>query len=360
MSKIKRSNKLLAVFAVVLIAVSPVWSQQKGMQVLMIGDSNTEHGNITMGLKDILDSIYGDYGSGFCTLNPNSTGRMPDSIAISCDSNWNFSDMRNDFTPAPGTYYSPNGLSISSAIAGAETVVHFPGDAIDLYYLQSQQPGQFSVMIDGKQKETIKQDTGACQTKKITFENIGPGNHIMTIKVISGDVMLIGVDAKKMSLKNDQRFIVHKWGNAWASSEDYLHIDEEVLSSALKELHPNKIVVLLGTNDYNLDQRSAADFKSNIKALIVRIKKALPHAPVLIISPFNTDGDLSKTILPTYLATSLPEAAKETGSFYWDMNNWFGPYDLQKLPDGVHVNAVYGKRIAEELFKQLRLIFDLR
>lgn len=75
----------------------------------------------------------------------------------------------------------------------------------------------------------------------------------------------------------------------------------------------------------------------------------------MIVSPFNTDGELSKTILPTYLETSFPEAAKETHSFYWDMNKWFGSYDPQKLPDGVHVNALYGKRIAEELFKQLQL-----
>src|SRR5215831_16352568 len=114
-------RKLLAL-VVLFTTAFPLWSQQKeelpgktkkGLQILMIGDSNTEHGNITMALKAILDSIYGDYGSGFCTLNPNSMGRMPDSITISCDSNWSFFDMRNDVTPEPGTYYSPNGLSIS-------------------------------------------------------------------------------------------------------------------------------------------------------------------------------------------------------------------------------------------------------
>jgi hypothetical protein len=163
LSDIKKS---FATFAAILIATSPLWSQQKGLQVLMIGDSNTENGNITMGLKAILDSIYGNYGSGFCTLNPNSIGRVPDSITIKCDSNWNYFDMRNAATSAPGIYYSPNGLSIYSAIAGAETVVHFSGNAVDLYYLQSTLKSQFSVMIDGKQKEIINQNTGSYQTKK--------------------------------------------------------------------------------------------------------------------------------------------------------------------------------------------------
>jgi len=350
------TKKLLATFIAILIAGSSVCAQPKAMQVLVIGDSNTENGNITMGLKEVLDSIYGDHGSGFCTLNPNSTGRTPSSITISCDSNWSFFDMRNQFTPATGPYYSPDGLSISSAIAGAETSVHFSGNAIDLYYLQSPQHNQFVVMIDGKQKETINANTGAYQTKKAVFKNIGPGNHIMSIKVISGNVTLIGIDAKKLAVQKDQRVVLHKWGNAWASSEDFLHIDKNVFSSALKELGPDKVVILLGTNDYNLDNRNAADFKSNLKELTELVKKALPNTQVMIVSTFNTDGEPSKTILKTYLATSFPEAAKETRSFYWDMNNWFGPYDPQKLPDGVHVDAVYGKRIAAELFNQLQLM----
>jgi lysophospholipase L1-like esterase len=118
----------------------------------------------------------------------------------------------------------------------------------------------------------------------------------MSIKVISGNVTLIGIDAKMLSANNDQRIVLHKWGNAWASSEDFVHIDKEVFSSALKQLDPDKVVILLGTNDYNLDNRDAADFKSNLKELTERIKKALPHTQVLIVSTFNTDGEASKTI----------------------------------------------------------------
>ena len=87
-----------------------------------------------------------------------------------------------------------------------------------------------------------------------------------------------------------------------------------------------------------------------------RIQKALPRSQVLIVSTFNVDGEDSKTILPAYLARSFPEAARETGACYWDMNRWLGPYDPQQLPDGVHVNKEGGKRIAEALFRQLLLL----
>jgi hypothetical protein len=39
--------------------------KRKDLRILMIGDSNTEIGNITMPLKALLDGSFGDYGTGF-------------------------------------------------------------------------------------------------------------------------------------------------------------------------------------------------------------------------------------------------------------------------------------------------------
>src|SRR5690348_14298481 len=104
----------------------------KGMQVLFIGESNTEIGNITIGLSEILDSAYGDYGTGYCTINPHSVGLISDSLKINCDSGWTYFDMRDAMQPEQPPYYSPNGLSISSSKRGATTTIEFNGNAIDL------------------------------------------------------------------------------------------------------------------------------------------------------------------------------------------------------------------------------------
>lgn len=357
--------KMAFLFVVAFVAMLQTGAQtvadhsskkKKGLRVLVIGDSNTEIGNITMPLKAIMDSVYGNYGTGFCTLNPNSMGRVPDSLTVLCDSNWFFFDMRNDFKPAPGPYYSPNGLSISSSTPGALTTVHFSGDAVDLYYLQSPQGGRFSVRINGVQKKIIDQRGNTYQTKKIELKGLEAGKQEVIIKNISGKVTLVGVDAYKLHRKKNFRSILHKWGNAWASSTDYLNINEDVFCSALCRLNPNRIIILLGTNDHNLDRKDPEDFKSNLKELILRIKKALPDSKVMIVSTFTPEGKETQTILHGYLTRSFPEAAKETHSSYWDMNSWVGSYDPQKLPDGIHVNAVYGKLIAVELYKQLLLL----
>lgn len=325
----------------------------KTLRILVIGDSNTEIGNITMPLKALIDSTYGDYGTGYCTLNINSMGRVTGGLSVQCDTNWKHFDMRNDWTPEPGPYYSPDGLSITSGTTGAAVTIRFDADGIDLYYLQGPEGGSFSVSIDEKPMGTVTHKPSAPAAAKATYKRLGRGKHVMVVRINSGKTTLFGVDARKKNANDDRRFVIHKWGNAWASTEEYARIDENVFITSLRELNPDKVVVLLGTNDHGLDQRDPDDIKSNLKTILSRIRKALPDARVLLVSTFTTDGNEAITLLPEYVKTSFPEAAAETGSTYWDMNSWFGPYSPEKIQDGVHVNEEYGKTIPRELLKQL-------
>lgn len=324
----------------------------KTLRVLVIGDSNTEIGNITMPLKALIDSTYGDYGTGYCTLNTNSMGRIPDGLSVQCDTNWKKSDMRDGWAPEPGPYYSPDGLCISSAVPGAAVTVWFDGDGIDLYYLQGPEGGSISVSIDDKPMGTVTHQPSTPGAAKANFNQLGRGRHVMVVRIVSGRVTLFGVDARKKNASDNQRFVMHKWGNGWASTEEYVNIEKNVFTTALQELNPDKVIVLLGTNDHGLDKRDPDAVKTNLKTILSRIKKALPDARVILVSTFTTDGNEAKVLLPEYVNTSFPEAAAETGSTYWDMNTWFGPYRPEKIQDGVHVNEEYGKIIASALLDQ--------
>ena len=306
----------------------------KTLRILVIGDSNTEIGNITMPLKALIDSTYGDYGTGYCTLNTNSMGRVPDGLSVQCDTNWKKSDMRDGWAPEPGPYYSPDGLSISSALPGAAVTVWFDGEGIDLYYLKGPEGGSFSVSIDDKPMGTVTHQPSAPAAAKATFTRLGRGKHVMVVRMVSGRITLFGVDARKKNASDNRRFVMHKWGNGWASTEEYANIDKNVFTTALQELNPDKVIVLLGTNDHGLDQRDPDAVKTNLKTILSRIKKALPDARVLLVSSFTTDGNEAKVLLPEYVNTSFPEAAAETGSSYWDMNTCSAPTARRKFRTG--------------------------
>lgn len=344
---------LLLAFQSTTYGQPAVIDSAKGLQVLFIGDSNTEIGNITTGLSSIFDSIYGNDGSGYFTVNPNSMGLVPGNPTIECDSNWVYFDMRNAMQPEPAPYYSPNGLSIYSSAKDATTIIQFSGEAIDLYYLQTQTAGDFFASVDGGEKIKVG-CKGSLQTKKISLHAPGKGQHKLMIENAGGTITLLGVDIKTNNTQTGKRHIVHKWGNAWASSEDIKGIDETVFNTALQVLQPNLVVLLIGTNDYNLDDRSPVDFKNNLTTIITSIKKAHPGLPVMIVSTFDTDGEKAKALLPQYVASSFPEAARETRSYYFNLYKWFGSYSVEKLPDGLHVNKAYGKKIAEQLYREIR------
>ena len=75
---------------------------------------------------------------------------------------------------------------------------------------------------------------------------------------------------------------------------------------------------------------------------------------MIVVSTFATNESEAQGLLPGYVTTSFPEAARETRASYWDMSSWFGPYDPAKLEDGVHVTEAYGRTIASILLDIIR------
>lgn len=323
------------------------------IRLLLIGDSNTEIGNITCPLKMMIDSLYGNSGSGYCTLNTNSIGKMPEGLTVSLDSAWTTHDMRDGWVPEEPPYLAPDGLCISSSRKNASVRIRFSGRGIDLYYLDSPSKGVFTVSIDGKRKALVRTGGISHKTAKTTISALTEGDHEAVITLKSGRVTLLGFETRKGNPDARPGSTVHKWGNSWASSREYTMIDSTVFSSALTELRPTNVVIMLGTNDHNLDKRDPVEVRNNLEQIINRIKTAVPGTGILLVSTISTEGSETQELLPLYLAVSYPEAAQKNGTEYWDMNEWFGHFTPEKLPDGVHISEQHGRMIAERMLKRV-------
>ncbi len=340
--------------------------QNKGLSILVIGDSNTEHGFITLALADTLREYFrvDSMGTGYLPFDSSfyavRYGRYA-GVAIAYDAtSWTRMDMNEGTRLAIYPYPSPNGQWLKSSTVNAAATLTCPGNGIDVYWLSQSLGGSFSIAIDNIIHDTIN-TAGSSSVQKTSITGLAAGRHTVTVTVISvpahGGVSLLGFDARKDRVGQTKRTVVHNWGNGYGATSDFLKIDSTIFVAGLQKLAPDAVVVVLGTNDYYIDQRSAPEFKTNLKALINRVKASGAVAKILLVSTFMTNDAYGPTYLPLYQAASWPEAASETGIEYWDMCAWFGPYKAAYMNGSLHCNAAGGRLIADEMLRQILLRF---
>jgi len=328
----------------------PGWSAEE-LNILIIGDSNTEMGHIASGLNTLLKEQFGDSGSGYVPMHDGKLGvLLPKTIAVRNDDGWKKFDMF-DGHRLPPPYLAPDGNWVTSVRAGVTTTVTFTGAAIDIYWLGQPEGGAIQVVLDGEPGKPISTAAPTLAVHKTNIPSPKAGDHVLTLTAGDGKVTLVGADA--LAGAGNRRAVVHKWGNGFATTKDFLAIEEGILRTGLEELNPQVLVLLLGTNDHNIDKSSPEAFESQLVQLLERIKKAVPKATIVLTSTFATNTDAARTLLPKYLTTAYPNAAQKAGVFYWDMSTWFGAFNRQRMVDNYHCNAEGGKLIATEMFAQI-------
>ncbi len=90
-------------------APPPVMEPEPKMNVLVIGDSNTEYGHITGQLEEILEGNSGQYANGYRPLSANFLCGFRNGVYIKNDGKWTRHDMTDSNPPAtasPAAYGS--------------------------------------------------------------------------------------------------------------------------------------------------------------------------------------------------------------------------------------------------------------
>ena len=365
-------RKLLTYFLVVL-SLAVGYSQEApmppkpntaavpaGLNVLVIGDSNTEIGYITGELARLFEQKYGYFGSGYHSLNAPigmGSGYLP-YLKIENVGWWQKPAMVQPGAPKP--YVAPDGSYVWSNLAGAHTEVKFWGDAVDVYWLADPDGGEMSATVDAGPVQAVQTKSAARTVQRTTVKGFAAGWHTLTLTVKSQTITLLGVEARVETPVGAARAVVHKWGKGWATTADYLDVDPAIFAAALKLLQPDVAVILLGTNDHNLKGYNRDEYAANMAKIIARVKMAVPATRVLVVSTFQVNSGWSNNGLAQYLQV-LPEICRQSGAAYWDMSTWFGgPWAKNNadglMQDGVHVNQKGGEKIVGQLYEELRKV----
>lgn len=326
-------------------------NHKKSMEILFIGDSNVEVGNITTPIKDKLDAEYGYTGSGYTSLNEDFFTPKRNGVRVVNDIHCMKYDMVTYQKRLSPPFDAAQGLWVSSDTKDAVTIADFRGTSVDIYYLAQPNGGSFAIEIDNKQREIVNTSATSRCSKKVTIDGLSEQElHRMRLIVKEGSVSLQGFDAKN----NAVRGVIHSWGNSSAATKDFLAVEESVMRTGLTELNPSIVVLMIGTNDHVVDRLPAEHFKNNLITLISRVKQALPESKILVCSTVQTDTPEAKTLLKEYVASAFPEAAQETGCAYFDLSSFFGSYRKSLMMDAYHPNEAGGEKIADELWNQIQ------
>ena len=326
-----------------------------GLNIVFIGDSNTEIGHVTGELARRFEKEYGYHGSGYRSLNTvvgMGAGYLPH-LKIENSGAWQPYVMVPYNKDAPAPYLSPDGTAVVGSTPGLQTRVEFIGEAVDLYWLAQPEGGEFTVEVDGAKKQTIETTAAKLEVRRVRLEGLKLGAHVLKATVQSGRVTLLGVDTRAGDTRTGQtakRAVVHKWGRGYATTDNFLAIEPNVFASGLKLLQPDIVIILLGTNDHNITGTGPRSYAANIQQLVKRVQAALPTTKVLVVSTAGVGVGRSRQLHNEYLKV-LPVIAAQSGAHYWDLAEYFGPSEEHKnwMLDALHFNAAGGEKIAEKL-----------
>jgi len=351
------TNRILSVIGGLWICGSACADTQPS--VLVIGDSNTEIGFVAGALQKNFNDSFGYTGSGYFPMFTGWSGKIPYSghvptFDVTHAPSLSEIDMffDNSRRPAP-PHLAPNGLWLTGNTAGAHVTFPFVGGSVDFYWLADATGGTFSLQVDGIVVAASVSTSGTREVKKTSVTGLGGGAHVLTATIISGKVTFLGADVMPNTTGNNQRAVVHNWGNSWCTTYDFAGVDLDVFRTGLQQLNPKVVVILLGTNDGNLDGRTTKDFENNLGQITARVKTALPNAYILIASCHNgADSYIT--------AGSYVRIADKNQVDYWNLRNWFSPFSnsTNTQDNGLHFNANGGTLVATQLWSEIQNRID--
>lgn len=310
------------------------------LRVILAGDSWAEHSTIATELKTILQTAYGEAGSGW--INLGTERNMLDSITITYSSGWTVNDL--DSTSAAFPYgCGPDGFTRTSTTAGSTiTLANLTkGDQITVFFGNT--GGVFSYTING-----VETNVTANSAKKVLITLNGATSAVL--KVISGTICFFGMHLRKTTGSGVE---FNKVGNGNSTGQDYLKISPAGQAEVSSFLNPDVLIIILGTNDYRRGH-SVANYQAGIMAMIDGFKSASPNCAVILIAPAQTSVASPPIPLVNFVEAAFELIYYRQTEVYNMFDDW-GLYDLEnsngQWADTLHVSKSGAYRLSRKIFK---------
>lgn len=315
-------------------------------KILCLGDSITQ-GN-TLGVAPHgtypyqLAQIWGNNASSECFFGPHYETN------ITCDNNvW----IRYNV-----------GVALQSTSANS-ILTYTPGipvDSFKIYFLATASTSDMKVAIDANAPETVicsNLGSNVIVTKSISTTL---NTHSLNISCNGSLGILLGIEAWDSSAKS-LRTINYGWSGS-ATPQWVANISPMM---TLPSINPDLVILLLGTNDFNVSNTPVTQFENNLKSLIQQCRQT-SEVIIMTFPPCNAGPDLglspafplySEDLQATYHNT-IRSVALETSTSLFDMNALFVDFDTAYasgyMHDNLHPNSSGQQYLATNLARFLK------
>jgi lysophospholipase L1-like esterase len=331
------------------------------LRVLHFGDSHTAADEWTGMIRHLLQSRFGDGGTGFLLPGRPFLGFRRLDTKSTATSGWTTEGLAQ----ATGDgLFGLGGTCISTRRAGESLSLAASGSRFELFYLKQPEGGRLSVSVDGVSQPLIETD-GEWGPGYFKVE-VEEGLHTLALRTLdAAPVRLFGWVAE-----NRSGVTYESLGINGAQASLILNWNEELYDEHLKQRDPALIVLAYGTNEAGAKDWTEESYGAMFSDLIARLRKASPTASILVIGPpdryIRSQGRMTVMDRVDMIVAAQRKAALSGGCAFWDIREGMGGKGSMRQwvaaglaqPDYVHFTQdgyrLLGGALYEELIRDLQ------
>lgn len=284
------------------------------VRILAYGASHTQADVYPGYLRAYLQSRFGNGGQGFILLGRvNHWHRLRHTRARHHALAVHHGRYRRNASDEPlGLFGAALVGRRGDAFAEIVTAKDSANTRFELQYFKQPSGGDFSLQLDGRVIARIETRSDTPGVGYHTFDAT-PGPHIIRAQLHgNGPVRLFGVVTETAA----PGVVVDTLGIGGSDMAASLSWSEEVWIEAVRHRNPDLVSFAYGTNETMDSGRSSAVYESQLRAVLTRLRRALPSVSCVLISPFDMPKAARARLLK--VLDVQRRASKDFGCGFWD------------------------------------------
>src|SRR6266404_6954931 len=332
-------------------------------RIVHYGDSPTTGDLITADARSMLQSQFGDGGSGFVLIARPWAWYNHRGVEMDASSHWKI-DIAGIAQAKDGMH----GLGGVSFVASAGAVARWKvrgTQIVEVAYLAQPDGGEFVVEAEDKVLGAVETQAEAKTPAYASF-TAPAGSSKFAVRVTRGTVRMYGAEFRKARGGVIYSSLGINGANVTMLSHSF---NERHWAAQLRHYKPDLIIVNYGTNESGFPKFVDSTWGTEMKEIVRRLHASSPGVSVLLMSPMdrgerNAGGIIDTVPAMGRLVNIEARVANETGAAFFDtfqamggpgtMGRWYAAEPRLVGADFIHPMPAGAKIVGELLYSALR------